>query len=114
MKEGYTQAPTATYNSVTTELELSNQEPREFVYKMAGVKPSGMGKTRTVKLSDGTKSTKVKVSVLSWVRTSLNEKPHSTEQKDFACAIYHYNQAALNANGGGRQTCSSRRRPSSR
>ena len=98
MKEGYAQAPTATYNGVTEELVLSGDEPREYVYKMAGVKPSGMGKMRTVKLSDGTKSTKVKVAVLSWVRLTLNnEKPRSDEQKDFACAIYNYNQAALNA-----------------
>ncbi len=50
---------------------------------------------RTVTLSDGTESTDVKVSVLSWVRISLADG-HQADQMDFACAIYNYNQAATN------------------
>lgn len=95
LKDGYSgPTPTATYNGTKVDMSLNTADGR-YRYKIAGSMASELDKMKNVTLTVGADSTVVKVSVLSWVRGSLDSNYNgSANEKDFASSLYWYWKAA--------------------
>ncbi|MBQ6465233.1 MAG: hypothetical protein IJJ43_03060, partial [Oscillospiraceae bacterium] len=101
MKEGYAGTPTATLGGESLTVSPTGVTG-EYRIILPALKANGLGNMLTVTVSDGTASTTVKVSALSYVRSVLDPGKTKTEAvKNFASALYQYNREAVAISGQG-------------